>query len=61
MSEIDPLDLLIELRGGLPERCDFCGGEYHETRLPVPEEGGEWACTDCVARWDHADDDTPDL
>ena len=43
--------LLVDLRGGLPERCDFCRRRYSAIRYPVPEEGGEWACSVCVARW----------
>jgi len=44
--------LILALRGGeLPLRCDFCGQEYTDTRWPVPEEGGEWACSECATRW----------
>jgi hypothetical protein len=46
------LDAIIELRGELPEKCDFCGEPYNEHRHPTPDEGGEWACTECWARWD---------
>jgi len=49
---MDTFDLLVALRGGLPERCDFCGKPYNEDRNPEPEEAGEWACSECVARWD---------
>jgi ribosomal protein L37AE/L43A len=45
------LDMLIELRGGLPEKCDFCDQPYNDTRHPEPEEAGAWACTECVERW----------
>ncbi len=48
-------DLLLMLRGGLPESCDFCRQPYTAERRPVPEEGGEWACTECCARWDKED------
>lgn len=46
-------DLIVALRGGmLPERCDFCDQPYIEkVRYPIPEEGGEWACSDCYVRW----------
>ncbi len=44
-------DLLVSLRGGLPEACDFCGQKFTQARYPVPEEAGEWACAECVARW----------
>lgn len=43
--------LIVALRGGLPEKCDFCDQPYTEQRQPVPEEGGEWACTECLAKW----------
>ena len=42
--------LVIALRGGLPEKCDFCGKETAEPDLH-PEEAGAWACTDCLRRW----------
>jgi hypothetical protein len=45
-------DLLVGLRGGLPDACDFCGQPYTEARWPEPEEAGAWACSECVARWD---------
>jgi len=48
-------DLIVELRGGLPEACDFCGQPYTDDRYPVPEEAGDWACSECVARWDATD------
>lgn len=50
--EMDTFDLIVGLRGGLPECCDFCGQAFSETRHPVPEEAGERACSECVARWD---------
>lgn len=46
------LQVIADLRGGIPEKCDFCEQPYNETRQPVPEEAGEWACTECLARWD---------
>lgn len=49
------LDMIIELRGGLPEKCDFCGQLYNEHRYPIPEEGDEWACTECCTKWDKED------
>lgn len=51
---MDILDI-AELRGGMPECCDFCKQPYSETRLPEPEEAGQWACTDCVNRWREKD------
>jgi hypothetical protein len=44
-------DLIANLRGGTPDTCDFCGQEFTEANHPLPEEGGEWACSECVARW----------
>lgn len=46
------LDLIVELRGGIPESCDFCNKIFTESRQPVPEEAGEWACTECWTRWE---------
>jgi len=34
------LDAIIEMRGGLPEKCDFCGEPYNEYLHPTPDEGG---------------------
>jgi hypothetical protein len=44
-------DLIVGLRGGLPEKCDFCDQPFTTERHPVPEEAGEWTCSECVARW----------
>lgn len=44
-------DLIVGLRGGLPEACDFCGQPFTKDRYPVPEEAGEWTCSECLARW----------
>jgi hypothetical protein len=46
------LEMIAELRGGIPERCDFCSKPFTEQNYPTPEEGGEWACIECVTRWD---------
>jgi len=46
-------DFIVALRGGFPEKCDFCQQPYIEhVRWPVPEEAGEWACNECYARWE---------
>jgi hypothetical protein len=45
-------DLVMSIRGGFPEKCDFCGKPYTDGRYPVPEEAGAWACSECLARWD---------
>lgn len=44
-------NLIVWLRGGLPARCDFCGKRYTRKRWPLPEEAGEWTCSECVTRW----------
>lgn len=49
------LDMIAELRGGYPKHCDFCKKEYNDKRHPVPEEAGEWACTECWERWEKED------
>lgn len=46
------LELIAELRGGIPSNCDFCGKLFTEANYPTPEEGGEWACIECVTRWE---------
>jgi hypothetical protein len=45
-------NLIVDLRGGLPEKCDFCHEPFTEQRYPVPEEAGDWACSDCVKLWE---------
>jgi hypothetical protein len=39
--------MLVDMRGGLPECCDFCGQPFSEARFPVPEEGQAWSCSEC--------------
>lgn len=48
-------DMLVAMRGGVPEKCDFCGQPYGADRYPVPEEGQAWACSDCLKRWGESD------
>ena len=43
--------MLIDLRGGHPEKCDFCDQPYTDERHPEPEEAGMWACSECMKRW----------
>jgi len=50
MHELDWRDIAA-IRGGVPEVCDFCGQAYEGGRYPVPEEAGEWACSECLERW----------
>ncbi len=49
------INLIAELRGGMPERCDFCKKQFTEQNYPTPEEAGEWACIECVKKWDEQD------
>lgn len=44
-------DLIVGLRAGVPEKCDFCDQPFTDARYPVPEEAGEWTCSECLARW----------
>ena len=52
---MNPIELIAELRGGIPETCDFCKQEYTENRYPIPEEAGMWTCSECWARWEKED------
>lgn len=45
------LQMIAELRGGIPDKCDFCNQPYTEKRYPIPEEAGEWTCSECWERW----------
>ena len=45
-------EMLVGMRGGIPEACDFCKQSFTPTRYPVPEEGRAWACSECDARWE---------
>lgn len=49
-DDLDARELIIALRGGVPAKCDFCCEECAPEDLH-PEEGGEWACIDCLTRW----------
>lgn len=49
---MNTLDLLISIRGGLPEKCDFCGLAYEDNRFPIPEEAGAWSCNECEAKFE---------
>ena len=43
------------LRGGFPEKCDFCGERVAPEQLE-PEEAGDWVCWDCLLKWAKEDD-----
>jgi hypothetical protein len=46
------MELIAAHRGGIPADCDFCGQPFTDKRYPTPEECGEWACIECVNRWE---------
>jgi hypothetical protein len=50
---LNMLEMIANLRGGIPDNCDFCGKPFTEENYPTPEECGEWACIGCVTRWDN--------
>jgi hypothetical protein len=50
-EKFNTFDLIVALRGGLPEKCDFCGLPYGDGRYPVPEEAGDWSCNECEAEY----------
>jgi hypothetical protein len=52
---MDVFGMIVELRGGLPMNCDFCGEAIPKDQLPVPEEGGAWACRACWDYWEAND------
>ena len=43
------IDLIKALRGGNAGLCDFCKRKADDL---LPEEGGAWACRDCIERWE---------
>lgn len=52
----DPvLEMLVALRGGAPEKCDFCGHVFKNDDQIIPEEAGAWACRGCLDRWEKED------
>ena len=44
-------ELIAVMRGGVPEKCDFCGNPFDE-KGAVPEEAGDWACWTCWTQWE---------
>jgi len=46
---MDIRELIIGLRGGVPNKCDFCGEDFDEHAL-YPEEAGMWICIDCIQK-----------
>ena len=53
MSEVNAsaFAFIADLRGGVPQQCDFCKQPYTGERYPIPEEAGEWACSECYDQW----------
>lgn len=45
-------NMLVDIRGGLPETCDFCLQPFTTERYPIPEEAGEWTCAECLKHWE---------
>lgn len=41
------IDLILALRGGEPDKCDWCGNVFEEGDRFFPEEAGEWVCAAC--------------
>lgn len=41
--------MIANLRGGYPDRCDFCEQLKEEHELH-PEEAGMWICNECIKR-----------
>jgi hypothetical protein len=48
-NDLTVRDVIIALRGGIPEKCDFCGKQTPPEQMH-PEEAGEWACETCLKR-----------
>jgi hypothetical protein len=46
------IDIIAELRGGIPDNCDFCSQPFTKENYATPEECSNWACIQCVNKWD---------
>lgn len=44
---MDVTELIVAMRGGVPDRCDYCGTEYSNEVHAIPDEAGTWSCTKC--------------
>jgi hypothetical protein len=53
-ENFDTKRLISGLRGEIPDECDFCHSRKPPEELE-PEEGGQWACWDCLGRWAEQD------
>lgn len=40
-------NLIVDMRGGMPDKCSFCGKVTHSLE---PWEAGDWACHECAAK-----------
>tara|TARA_R110000803_G_scaffold114284_3_gene182745 strand:- start:700 stop:870 length:171 start_codon:yes stop_codon:yes gene_type:complete len=47
------IDIIAELRGGIPDSCDFCNKPFTKENYATPEECSAWACIQCVNKWDN--------
>ena len=54
-NKMTPFELIASIRGGVPEKCDFCGQTFTDENYPTPEEAGDWACFECAERWHRED------
>ena len=43
-------ELIEDIRGGEPKKCDFCHKITESDKLE-PEESDEWVCHDCIRSW----------
>ncbi len=50
-------EIIVTMRGGVPDHCDFCGQSQWPEHLH-PEEAGQWVCDECLARWEAAESET---
>lgn len=51
MNDWRGIDIIAGLRGGYPDKCDFCG-QPMKPEDAIPEEAGDWACRECWDRWE---------
>jgi hypothetical protein len=47
-------EMIITLRGGIPDECDFCDMEAPPDLLH-PYGSQLWICIDCVEMWEKCD------
>lgn len=41
------VEMIGHLRGGVPDRCDWCDKEIPKADM-IPVSGGEWVCPPCL-------------